>query len=66
VLGFDDEGEMELRSVHPGVGVDQVRSETGWPLKVARAVGETAPPTQEELDNLRVLQREQKGAAADA
>jgi glutaconate CoA-transferase subunit B len=61
VLGFDDAGEMELRSVHPDVTVEQVRRETGWPLKIARNIGETEPPTEEELQVLRALQREQSG-----
>jgi len=59
VLGFDDTGEMELRSVHPGVTVDQVLAETGWDLKVAGTVGSTELPTAAELVVLRELQRQQ-------
>jgi glutaconate CoA-transferase subunit B len=47
--------ELTLVEVHPGVGVDQVRDATGWPLKSADRVGETAPPTDEELRVLRAL-----------
>lgn len=50
-----DSKELTLESVHPGVDVDQVREATGWPLRVADTVTVTAPPTQEELDVLRVL-----------
>ena len=32
-------------SLHPGVTADQVRGATGWDLKVAGTLGETAPPT---------------------
>ncbi len=63
VLGFDDAGEMELRSVHPGVTIERVRRETGWPLKIARNIGETEAPTEEELQVLRALQREQFGVS---
>lgn len=61
VLGFDHAGEMELHSVHPNVSVDQVQRETGWKLKLADSIGTTEPPTAEELDGLRTLQREQAG-----
>jgi glutaconate CoA-transferase subunit B len=45
--------EMVLASAHPGVSVDQVQAETGWPLRVAAAVEETPPPTDEELATIR-------------
>lgn len=61
VLGFDEAGEMELQSVHPGITVDEVRRETGWKLKVAESIGETEPPSATELETLRELQREQAG-----
>jgi glutaconate CoA-transferase, subunit B len=48
--------------VRPGVSVEQVRSETGWELRVADDLAETEPPTDEEL---RVL-RELKGALGKA
>src|SRR5205809_206118 len=41
--------ELTLTSVHPGVTVEKVVTETGWPLKVAPAVMTTAPPTAQEL-----------------
>lgn len=59
VLGFDESGEMELRSVHPGVSVDDVRAQTGWRLKVADDIGTTSIPTEAELSILRELQRQQ-------
>lgn len=47
--------EMYLASCHPGVTVDQVRDNTGWDLKVAPDVGETEPPTVEQVKLLREL-----------
>jgi glutaconate CoA-transferase subunit B len=48
--------ELTLTSVHPGVTVEKVVAETGWPLKVAAKVETTAPPTEQELLVLRDLQ----------
>jgi len=48
--------ELTLTSVHPGITVDKVVAETGWPLKVAPTVATTEPPTAEELSVLRDLQ----------
>jgi glutaconate CoA-transferase, subunit B len=57
VLEPDPEtGELVLTRVHPGVGVEQVRAETGWTLRVAGAVTTTDPPTGEELAALRQLE----------
>jgi glutaconate CoA-transferase subunit B len=51
-----DSRELTLTSVHPGVTVEKVIAETGWPLKVAPAVETTAAPTDQELAVLRDLQ----------
>jgi glutaconate CoA-transferase subunit B len=45
--------EMYLHSVHPGVTVEEVQAATGWELRVATHVGETPPPTDDELRLLR-------------
>jgi glutaconate CoA-transferase subunit B len=50
---FDESGEMRLTSLHPGVSLEQVRAATGWPLAVADEVGETQPPSDEELHLMR-------------
>ncbi|HKF75181.1 MAG TPA: CoA-transferase [Candidatus Dormibacteraeota bacterium] len=55
VLRFPEGGEAELASVHPGHTVDEVRARTGWDLKVSSTVGETAPPTADELAQMRRL-----------
>jgi glutaconate CoA-transferase subunit B len=47
--------ELVLTRVHPGVDVEQVREATGWELRVADALGETEPPTDQELARLRAL-----------
>lgn len=54
VLHFDpDTCEMLLASTHPGVSVEQVMANTGWPLKLAPEVSRTPEPTAEELTILR-------------
>lgn len=45
--------EMALASVHPGVTVEEVQAETGWPLHPARPVIETPPPRAAELAMIR-------------
>jgi glutaconate CoA-transferase, subunit B len=53
-FGFDAAtGEMTLRTVHPGVTIDDVRAAMGWAPKVADDLGETPPPTDDELRLLR-------------
>jgi len=50
VLDFDnDERSMRLRSVHPGVTVDDVVAATGFALDVPDDVGESRLPTDAEL-----------------
>jgi len=52
--GFDDEtGEMTLQTMHPGVSFDDVRAAMGWEPKVSPDVGETPPPSAEELRLIR-------------
>lgn len=50
---FDESGEMRLASLHPGVTLEQVRAATGWPLAMADRVGETEPPSDDELRLMR-------------
>jgi len=47
--------ELTVVSLHPGVTEAAVREACGWPLKIAREVGKTSPPTEEELRVLRDL-----------
>ena len=54
IFSFDGKAhEMILSSYHPGISLDQVKDETGWPLLVADDVHETTPPTEEELTAVR-------------
>jgi glutaconate CoA-transferase, subunit B len=49
------DGELTLVAVHPGVAVEDPVAATGWKLRVADDVRETAPPTDSELAALRAL-----------
>jgi glutaconate CoA-transferase, subunit B len=56
-----DTRELTLTLLHPGVEADQVREATGWELRVAEELGETEPPTEEELTTLRSLKTKGRG-----
>jgi glutaconate CoA-transferase subunit B len=45
--------EMVLASAHPGVTVEAVRAQTGWPLAAAPVVAGTPPPSAAELAVIR-------------
>jgi glutaconate CoA-transferase subunit B len=54
IFSFDPvDREMVLISNHPGVSVDDIKNETGWPLRVSPDIHETAPPTADELAAVR-------------
>ena len=53
VLRFSPQGEAYLDSYHPGVTVEDVLANTGWPLAVAPKVRPTKPPTAKELRVIR-------------
>jgi len=42
-------------SLHPGVDFDTVQARTGFPLRKAEGMGETAHPTAEQLAIIRRL-----------
>ena len=51
LLRFEpDSKEMVLVAVHPGVTVDAVRANTGWPLKIAKDLVTTPVPSDTELE----------------
>jgi acyl CoA:acetate/3-ketoacid CoA transferase beta subunit len=53
VLDFETpDHAMRLRSVHPGVTVDEVVEATGFELAVAEDLDESRPPTEAELELL--------------
>jgi glutaconate CoA-transferase subunit B len=50
ILRFDTETrQMKLVSTHPGITVDSVLANTGWPLQVADELTQTPEPADEEL-----------------
>ena len=49
--------ELTVTALHPGVTPEQVAAATGWSLKFAARLGETAAPTEAELTVLRDLHR---------
>jgi len=58
VLRFAHEGEAYLDSVHPGIGLEDVLSNTGWKLRVATTVQQTLEPSPEELKAIREYDKE--------
>ena len=46
-------GEMILTSLHPGCTLGQVRSNTGWDIRVSSNLRTTDEPTSEELHIIR-------------
>ncbi len=54
IFSFDKETcEMVLSSRHPGVTAELIQHETDWPLRVAKDLQETDPPTNDELAIVR-------------
>lgn len=52
--GFDAAtGEMTLMTLHPGVSLEDVRANMGWDPSVADDLGQTAPPSTDELRLIR-------------
>jgi len=55
VLRPDESGELVLTALHPGRTVQEAMAATGWPLRVAQQVEQTAPASEQELRILRAL-----------
>jgi glutaconate CoA-transferase subunit B len=54
ILESDPEsGEMVLTALYPGVTVEEVKANVGWPLRVRDMLGSVTPPSVRELDLLR-------------
>jgi glutaconate CoA-transferase subunit B len=45
--------QMRIRSLHPGIGVEQVQQNTGFELCIPAAIPVTAAPTEEQLAIIR-------------
>ena len=53
VYHFDDDGEMRLDTLHPGHTLDDVHEAMGWQVRVSAELGETPPPSDQELRLMR-------------
>ena len=54
IFDFEEETKrMRLKSVHPGISVQQVITNTGFEFIIPSVVPETEPPTEEEIEVLR-------------
>ena len=49
--------ELTLTNIHPGLEISEVRSKTGWDLRISPNLEVTPAPAQEELSVLRELER---------
>ncbi len=58
--------ELTVVSIHPGVSRGQIMDATGWTVRFAREVGETAPPSERELAVLRELHARTRRAHGEA
>ncbi|MGF1582259.1 MAG: CoA-transferase subunit beta [Gemmataceae bacterium] len=56
ILGYHEQTKrMQVLSLHPGVSMEQVQENTGFPIGAIDEVGTTIPPSEEEL---RILKEE--------
>jgi glutaconate CoA-transferase subunit B len=54
ILNFaNEQREMQLSALYPGVTVGDVQAEVGWLLRLAETIEETTAPTAEELHLIR-------------
>jgi glutaconate CoA-transferase subunit B len=54
IFSFDaSTQEMMLAANHPGVSIENIKNETGWPLQMSPDIQETAAPTDDELSAIR-------------
>jgi len=58
ILRFADDGEAYLDSVHPGIELEDVLSNTGWKLRQSKDVQQTPAPSPEELNAIREYDKE--------
>ena len=61
ILGFDEEQKvMCLEALQPGATVEEVKKNTGFDLMIKKDLGESTPPTDEELRILHILDPEKR------
>jgi glutaconate CoA-transferase subunit B len=58
VLRFGEDEEAYLSSLHPGIEVEDVLSNTGWKLRVEDDVAQTPEPNPQELRAIREYDKE--------
>ena len=55
VMDFDEQtGLMRVKSLHPGVQLEEVQANTGFNLVLPDQIPETEAPTQEQVDLIRI------------
>jgi len=54
--------ELTVTSLHPGISAERVVAATGWPVRFAHTIAETAAPGDEELRILRQLRLDTENA----
>jgi glutaconate CoA-transferase, subunit B len=60
----DGSKELVVTAIHPGITREEITAKTGWAIRFAESVTESAPPTALELDVLRGLHARTKAAIA--
>lgn len=55
---YGPENELHLATLHPGHTLEEVRNNTGWPIKTMPDLGVTEPPGAEELAALHRIDKE--------
>ena len=61
IFGFEPETRrMRIEAMHPGVTVEQIRDNTGFPLGEVERAAVTEPPSDDELSMLRALDPERR------
>jgi glutaconate CoA-transferase subunit B len=53
ILEPDENGEMILAALHPGISATEAQANTSWPLKTSATLSVTEPPRADELRILR-------------
>jgi glutaconate CoA-transferase, subunit B len=55
IFNFEnEEHEMQLVSLYPGISLEQVQAEIGWEVRLAETISEAMPPNAQELELIRV------------
>ncbi len=55
IYGFGEDKRMELLRIYPGVGIEEIRANSGFDIRIPERVEVEPEPTREELKALRKL-----------